>query len=101
MGFTGYVNEGNYNKQNLSHPYKFLVHSVIHAMGHRKGEYDVAVDYIMCMVTTLVLSHPFNFSQVIFEHMKANITDDKLLQYPRFIQMILDDKIKKKDASDD
>ncbi|MFS7954024.1 hypothetical protein Hanom_Chr07g00625441 [Helianthus anomalus] len=103
MGFTGLVNESHYNKQNLSQPYKFLVHSVIHAMGHRKGGYDVQIDYIMCMVTTLILNHLFNFSQVIFEHMKANITRDNFLQYPRCIQMILDDKIKnlEKDVSDE
>ncbi|MFS7996982.1 hypothetical protein Hanom_Chr12g01136331 [Helianthus anomalus] len=79
MGFTGLVNESHYNKQNLSQPYKFLVHSVIHAMCHRKGGYDVVVDYIMCMVTALFLNHPYNFSQVIFEHMKANVTRDKFL----------------------
>ncbi|KAJ0561125.1 hypothetical protein HanHA300_Chr06g0219341 [Helianthus annuus] len=103
MGFMGVVNETHYNKQNLSQPYKFLVHSVIHTMGHRKGGYDVAIDYIMCMVTALILNRPYNFSQVIFEHMKANITGDKFLQCPRFIQMLLDDKIKnlEKDASDE
>ncbi|KAM0061839.1 hypothetical protein Hdeb2414_s0004g00140851 [Helianthus debilis subsp. tardiflorus] len=103
MGFTGFVNESHYNKQNLSQPYKFLVHSVIHAMGHRKGGYDVAVDYIMCMVTTLILNHPYNYSQVIFEHKKANAAGEKFLKYPRFIQMILDDKIKnlEKNEKDD
>ncbi|KAF5803105.1 hypothetical protein HanRHA438_Chr06g0276681 [Helianthus annuus] len=103
MGFMGVENESHYNKQNLSQPYKFLVHSEIHAMGHRKGGYDVAVEYIMCMVTALILHHPYNFSQVIFEHMKANITSDKFFQYPRFIQMLLDDKIKnlEEDASNE
>ncbi|KAJ0681751.1 hypothetical protein HanPI659440_Chr16g0639591 [Helianthus annuus] len=94
MGFMGFVNESHYNKQNLSQPYKFLVHSVIHAMGYRKGGYDVEVDYIMCMVTSLILNRPYNYSQVIFEHMKANAAGEKFLQYSRFIQMNLDDKIK-------
>ncbi|KAJ0918194.1 hypothetical protein HanRHA438_Chr05g0214911 [Helianthus annuus] len=94
MGYTGFVNDSHYNKQNLSLPYKFLVHPVIHAMGHRKGGYDVSVDYIICMVTALIFNRPYNISQVIFEHMKANAADEKFLQYPRFIQMILDDKIK-------
>ncbi|MFS7945872.1 hypothetical protein Hanom_Chr06g00529231 [Helianthus anomalus] len=103
MGFTGVVNESHYNKHNLSQPYKFLVHSVIHTMGHRKGGYDVAVDYIMCIVTALILNCPYNFSQVIFEHMKAKNTGDKFSQYPTFIQMLLDDKNKnlEKDASNE
>ncbi|MFS7911605.1 hypothetical protein Hanom_Chr02g00120111 [Helianthus anomalus] len=79
MGYTRLVNEGNCNKANLSPPYKFLVHSVIHAMGHRKGGYDVATDYIMCMVTSLVLNRPYNFTKIIFEHIKANCTGEKFL----------------------
>ncbi|KAJ0749631.1 hypothetical protein HanLR1_Chr05g0172281 [Helianthus annuus] len=92
MGYMGFINDSHYNKQNLSFPYKFLMHSVIHAMGHRKGGYNISLDYIMCMVTALILNRPYNISQV--EHMKANVADEKFLQYPRFIQMILDDKIK-------
>ncbi|MFS7968435.1 hypothetical protein Hanom_Chr09g00797411 [Helianthus anomalus] len=57
----------------------------------------------MCMVTTLILNRPYKFSQVIFEHMKANPAGEKILQYPRFVQMILEDKIKnlEKVASDE
>ncbi|MFS7968438.1 hypothetical protein Hanom_Chr09g00797441 [Helianthus anomalus] len=101
--YRKFVNESHYNKQNISQPYKFIFHSVIHAVGHRRGGYDVAVDYIMCMVTTLILNRPYKYSQVIFEHMKANAAGEKFLQYPRFVQMILDDKIKnlEKVASDE
>ncbi|KAJ0777282.1 hypothetical protein HanRHA438_Chr02g0067681 [Helianthus annuus] len=81
MGYTGFVNDNYYNKQNLSFPYKFLAHSVIHAMGHRKGGYDVSVDYIMCMVTALILNRPYHISQLIFEHMKANAAGENFLQY--------------------
>ncbi|MFS7918786.1 hypothetical protein Hanom_Chr03g00205241 [Helianthus anomalus] len=71
-------------------------------MGHRKGGYDVAVDdYIMCMVTTLVLNLPYNFTKMVFEHMKLNTTGKKFLKYPRFIQMIRDDKIKNLAREDD
>ncbi|MFS7978459.1 hypothetical protein Hanom_Chr10g00915731 [Helianthus anomalus] len=64
MGYTGFVNDPNCNKANSTMPYKFLVHSVIHAMGHRKGGYDVAVDYIVCMKTILVLNLSYNFSNI-------------------------------------
>ncbi|MFS7997460.1 hypothetical protein Hanom_Chr12g01142051 [Helianthus anomalus] len=103
MGYTRHINDDNCSKANFSMPYKFLVHSVIHAMGHRKGGYDVVVDYIMCMATALVLNLPYSFTKMIFEHMKLNTTCEKFLQYPRFIQMNLDDKIKNlsKEESDE
>ncbi|KAJ0750074.1 hypothetical protein HanLR1_Chr05g0177681 [Helianthus annuus] len=68
MGYTGYVNETSYNKSKLSRPYKFLVHSTIHALHHRKGAFDVSSDFLMCVLTCLILNHPFNISQEIFNH---------------------------------
>ncbi|MFS7978176.1 hypothetical protein Hanom_Chr10g00912511 [Helianthus anomalus] len=48
----------------------------------------------MCVLTCLILNRPFNISQAIFKYMVDNIHGEKFLQYPRFIQMILDDKVK-------
>ncbi|KAF5767857.1 hypothetical protein HanRHA438_Chr14g0640491 [Helianthus annuus] len=58
MGYTGYVNHANFAKSNISRPNKFLVHVVIHALGHRKRGYDIAVDYIRCMIVALTLNLP-------------------------------------------
>ncbi|XP_035837098.1 nucleolin 2-like [Helianthus annuus] len=65
-------------------------------MGHKKGAYDEVADYIMNMVTSLVLNRRYNISQVIFEYMKENCQAgaDKYIMYPRFIMMLLNDKIK-------
>ncbi|XP_021991556.1 glutamic acid-rich protein-like [Helianthus annuus] len=65
-------------------------------MGHRKGAYDEVADYIMNMITSLVLNRRYNISQVIFEYMKENCEAgaDKYIMYPRFIMMMLNDKIK-------
>ncbi|MFS7984015.1 hypothetical protein Hanom_Chr11g00981591 [Helianthus anomalus] len=93
MGYTGHVNKRNFSKANLSRPYKFFMHFVIHAMGHQKGGYDVVVDYVMCMIAALTLNIPYNFSKLIFEQMKTNLVQDRFLQYPRFVQMLLDDQI--------
>ncbi|KAF5773891.1 hypothetical protein HanRHA438_Chr13g0604481 [Helianthus annuus] len=72
-------------------PYKFFIHSVIHALSHRKGGYDVMKDYQMCIVTALVLNKKYNFSRIIFHYMKDNITSgSKSWVYPRFVQMMLD-----------
>ncbi|KAJ0433940.1 hypothetical protein HanIR_Chr17g0875791 [Helianthus annuus] len=56
MGYSGPLNSANYLKACFSKPYKFFIHSMIHALSHRKGGYDVMRDYRMCMVTALVLN---------------------------------------------
>ncbi|MFS7936133.1 hypothetical protein Hanom_Chr05g00411851 [Helianthus anomalus] len=43
MGYSGTVIDAQFYKSNLLMPYKFLVHSVIHDLCHRKGGYDVSV----------------------------------------------------------
>ncbi|MFS8033743.1 hypothetical protein Hanom_Chr17g01573181 [Helianthus anomalus] len=92
MGFTGHVN-GKYLKSMFSRPYKFLVHCVLHALSHRKGAYDEPSDYIMNIITCLVLNRPYNISQVLFDHMVDNIGGEKYIMYPRFIQMLIDDQV--------
>ncbi|KAJ0623711.1 hypothetical protein HanIR_Chr01g0035231 [Helianthus annuus] len=92
MGFTGHVN-GKYLKSMFSRPYKFLVHCIVHALSHRKGAYDETSDYIMNIITCLVLNRPYNISQVLFNHMIDNIRGEKYIMYPRFIQMMIDDQV--------
>ncbi|MFS7890023.1 hypothetical protein Hanom_Chr00s000006g01613891 [Helianthus anomalus] len=36
MGYKGHVKAANYAKSCVLRPYKFLMHVVIHALGHRK-----------------------------------------------------------------
>ncbi|KAJ0462694.1 hypothetical protein HanHA300_Chr14g0506901 [Helianthus annuus] len=95
MGFTGYIN-GKMYKRCFSKAYRYLMHCMVHSLGHRKGAYDEVADYIMNMIASLVLNKRYNISQVIFEYMKENCQagGDKYIMYPRFIMMILNDKIK-------
>ncbi|KAJ0448519.1 hypothetical protein HanPSC8_Chr17g0784451 [Helianthus annuus] len=81
MGFTGHLN-GKYLKTMFSKPYKFMIHYVVHALSHRKGAYDETSDYIMNIITCLVLNRPYNVSQVIFDHLVDNIKGDKYIMYP-------------------
>ncbi|KAM0027899.1 hypothetical protein Hdeb2414_s0019g00545681 [Helianthus debilis subsp. tardiflorus] len=92
MGFVGHVN-GKYLKSMFSKPYKFLIHCVIHALSHRKGAYNEPSDYIMNIMTCLVLNRPYNISQVIFDHMVDNIGGETYIIYPRFIQMMIDGQV--------
>ncbi|KAM0062555.1 hypothetical protein Hdeb2414_s0004g00149531 [Helianthus debilis subsp. tardiflorus] len=91
MGYNGPLNSANCLKSCFSKPYKFFIHSIVHALSHRKGGYDVIRDYHMNMVTALVLNKRYNFLKIIFHYMKENITSgSKTWIYPRFFQMILD-----------
>ncbi|MFS7947366.1 hypothetical protein Hanom_Chr06g00547461 [Helianthus anomalus] len=103
MGHTGFINDEAYTKSKFYRPYKFLVHCVIHALGHTKGAYDEACDYIMNIISSLVLNRPYNISQVIFNHMMDNIKGERYVQYPNFVQMLIDDQVHNlsKDDSDE
>ncbi|KAM0036963.1 hypothetical protein Hdeb2414_s0014g00432531 [Helianthus debilis subsp. tardiflorus] len=73
IGFTGHLN-GKYLKTMFSTPYKFLIHCVVHALSHRKGAYDETSEYIMNIITCLVLNRAYNESQVIFNYMVDNVS---------------------------
>ncbi|KAM0046340.1 hypothetical protein Hdeb2414_s0009g00315041 [Helianthus debilis subsp. tardiflorus] len=61
MGFSTHVND-KYLKSKFCRPYKFLVHCVVHALSHRKGAYDETSDYIMNIITCMMLNRPYNIS---------------------------------------
>ncbi|KAJ0907167.1 hypothetical protein HanRHA438_Chr07g0295671 [Helianthus annuus] len=95
MGFTGHIN-GKMTKTSFSKAYIFLMHCMVHSLSHRKRAYDEVSDYIMNIVTSLVLNRRYNISQVIFEYMKENCQakGDRYIMYPRFIMMLINDKFK-------
>ncbi|KAF5820918.1 hypothetical protein HanXRQr2_Chr01g0007671 [Helianthus annuus] len=66
-------------------PYMLYITEKEHLMCHQT---------LLCVLTCLILNRPFNILQAIFNYMVDNIHGEKFLQYPRFIQMILDDKNK-------
>ncbi|MFS7912050.1 hypothetical protein Hanom_Chr02g00125311 [Helianthus anomalus] len=102
IGYTGHMND-KYLNFRFCRPYKFMVHCVVQALSHRKGVFDETSDYIMNIITCLVLNRPYNISQVIFNHMVDNIKGEKYIMYPRFIQMLLDDQVPNlpKDSADE
>ncbi|KAJ0442687.1 hypothetical protein HanIR_Chr16g0812261 [Helianthus annuus] len=71
MGFTSHIN-GKITKTSFCKAYRYLMHCMVHSLSHRKGAYDEISDYIMNIITSLVLNRRYNVSQVIFEYMKEN-----------------------------
>ncbi|KAJ0657261.1 hypothetical protein HanLR1_Chr14g0545011 [Helianthus annuus] len=103
MGFSAHIN-GKMYKRSFSKAYRYLMHCLVHSLSHRKGAYDEVSDYIMNIVVSVVLNKKYNISQVIFEFLKENCQagKDKYIMYPRFIMMILNEKVKDlpKDSND-
>ncbi|MFS7905573.1 hypothetical protein Hanom_Chr01g00049271 [Helianthus anomalus] len=95
MGFTGHIN-GKMIKTMFSNAYKFMIHCVVHSLSHKKGAYDETFDYIMNIITRLILNRHYNISKVIFEYFKENIRarSTKYIMYPRFIMMMINDQFK-------
>ncbi|KAJ0699846.1 hypothetical protein HanOQP8_Chr10g0360741 [Helianthus annuus] len=102
MGFTGHLN-GKMIKTMFSKPYKFMIHCVVHDLSHKKGAYDETSDYIMNIITCLVLNRPYNVSQVILNYLVENVGagSTNYIMYPRFIMMMIDDLVKDIQKDDD
>ncbi|MFS7968596.1 hypothetical protein Hanom_Chr09g00799421 [Helianthus anomalus] len=73
------------------------------AKGLWKDAYDETSDYIMNIITCLILNRPYNVSQVIFDYMveNAKARNTKYIMYPRFVQMLIDDQFKDLEKSND
>ncbi|KAI3801966.1 hypothetical protein L1987_30086 [Smallanthus sonchifolius] len=94
--YDGNVAEGVLNKANLCPQYKYLGHVLLHCLGSRRGGFDDMRETIQSGFVALVLNIPFNFSEMVFTHLKENIYlkgDNAYLMYPRFLQMIIDDQL--------
>ncbi|KAI3703706.1 hypothetical protein L1987_73900 [Smallanthus sonchifolius] len=94
--YDGNVAEGVLNKANLCPQYKYLGHVLLHCLGSRRGGFDDMRETIQSAFVALVLNIPFNFSEMVFTHLKENISlkgDNAYLMYPRFLQMIIDDQL--------
>ncbi|KAM0001581.1 hypothetical protein Hdeb2414_s0002g00061041 [Helianthus debilis subsp. tardiflorus] len=102
MGFTGHLN-GKMIKTMFSKPFKFMIHCAFHALSHRNGAYNETSDYIINIITCLVLNRPYNVSQVIFNYLVENVGAGtrKYIMYPRFIIMMIDDLVKDIQKDDD
>ncbi|KAI3819646.1 hypothetical protein L1987_13488 [Smallanthus sonchifolius] len=91
--YDGNVAKGVLNKANLCPQYMYLGHVLLHCLGSRRGGFDDMCETIQSAFVALVLNIPFNFSEMVFTHLKENIYlkgDNAYLMYPRFLQMIID-----------
>ncbi|MFS8021085.1 hypothetical protein Hanom_Chr16g01423291 [Helianthus anomalus] len=58
MGFNDHIN-GKMLKTSILNSYNFMMHCEVHSLSHRKGAYDETSDYIMNIITSLVLNRRY------------------------------------------
>ncbi|MFS8034461.1 hypothetical protein Hanom_Chr17g01581391 [Helianthus anomalus] len=77
-------------------PYwRSLVHFFPQCIAENKGGFDQLNKTQTSTIVALVNGWDFNFSAFIFDNVKKMLEDQKMkifMLYPRFIQMILDDR---------
>ncbi|KAL8244023.1 hypothetical protein R6Q59_010281 [Mikania micrantha] len=71
--YDGDMGVGILNKDFLSPHFKYLAHVLFHCLGSRRGGFDDLWETIQCAFVALVLNLPFNFSEMVFTHLKENV----------------------------
>ncbi|KAJ0716879.1 hypothetical protein HanPI659440_Chr13g0517531 [Helianthus annuus] len=78
------------------HPYwRLLLHMFLLCMTENRGGIDQLNTTQTAALICVITNEPFNYSKYILEAMKRNaigLRKDKFLMYPRFVQMILNER---------
>ncbi|KAI3825175.1 hypothetical protein L1987_06651 [Smallanthus sonchifolius] len=95
LRYEGPFRKGEILKKGLSKDWKTTMYIFIHSMSHKRGGYD-ALGLKWGGVMVKVCNHETcNVSRHIFDYMCSNVTQNKWLLYPRFVQKILNHLLKK------
>ncbi|KAF5785263.1 hypothetical protein HanXRQr2_Chr10g0426571 [Helianthus annuus] len=78
------------------HPYwRLLLHMFLLCMTENRGGIDQLNTTQTAALICVITNEPFNYSRYVLEAMKRNaigLRKDKFLMYPRFVQMILNER---------
>ena len=100
LGYQGDINRKSIKKSLLCGTWRYLLHMGIQCLGGRKGGFDEANMTLASGVLAFIQGKKFNWSQLILQNMRYNLEEGsvrhKHLQYPRFLQIILNDLLKDK-----
>src|ERR1044071_7043589 len=104
MKYNGPITDGSLHKGKLCPQFKYLAHVLIHVFGSAAGGFDLMRKSISSMMVALILNKPFNVSGMLMDHLLEPVNGTrtlKFLLYPRFLQMVFDNKYKnlKKDPT--
>ncbi|KAJ9535822.1 hypothetical protein OSB04_un001023 [Centaurea solstitialis] len=93
MGYEGSLKSLKIKKKHFGHQWKFLVHILIHCFSKKSSGWDEFGSTIASALVCLATSRRFNFSNMIFENLVANLdpksTSKSFYMYPRFVQEVI------------
>ncbi|KAJ9559788.1 hypothetical protein OSB04_004948 [Centaurea solstitialis] len=93
MGYEGSLKSLKIKKKFFGHQWKFLVHILIHCFSKKSSGWDEFGSTIASALVCLATSRRFNFSNMIFENLVANLdpksTSKSFYMYPRFVQEVI------------
>ncbi|GJZ17207.1 hypothetical protein Tco_0553330 [Tanacetum coccineum] len=94
MGYEKLSQKLTFCKALFSPQWKFLIHTVLQCLSAKTTAWNEFSSTMASAIICLATNQKFNFSKYIFESMVKNLdTAGKLLMYPRFVQVFLDNHL--------
>ncbi|GJR99670.1 hypothetical protein Tco_0316179 [Tanacetum coccineum] len=95
MGYERVSTKLTFQKDLVSPQWKYLIHIILHCLSSKTTAWNEFSTNLASAVISLATGQKFNFSKLIFDGMLRNLdsTSKKILMYPRFLQLFLNNRI--------
>nr|GEU54340.1 hypothetical protein [Tanacetum cinerariifolium] len=95
MGYERVSTKLTLQKAFFSHQWKYLIHTILHFLSSKSTAWNEFSTNLASSVICLAKRNFFNFYKLIFDGMLRNLdhTSKKLLMYPRFLQLFMNNQI--------
>nr|GEX98389.1 hypothetical protein [Tanacetum cinerariifolium] len=94
MGYEQISTKLTLQKGSFSPQWKFLIHTILHCMSSKSTAWNEFLTNLASAVICLAKGQKFNFSKLIFDGTLKNLDSKKILMYPRFLQLFLNNQLK-------
>ncbi|GJS81910.1 hypothetical protein Tco_0748451 [Tanacetum coccineum] len=96
MGYEKVSDKLTFYKSLFSPQWKFLIHTILQCLSPKTTAWNEFSSVIASAIICLATNQIFNFSKLIFDSMVKKLdSSNKILMYPRFVQMFLDNQLDK------
>ncbi|GKE22265.1 hypothetical protein Tco_1433777 [Tanacetum coccineum] len=94
MGYEKLSQKLTFYNAFFSPQWKFLIHTVLQCLSAQTTAWNEFSSTMASVIIFLATNQKFNFSKYIFESMVKNLDNaGKVLMYPRFVQVFLDNQL--------
>ncbi|GJS99622.1 ribonuclease H-like domain-containing protein [Tanacetum coccineum] len=102
MGYENISQKLTFYKAFFSPQWKFLIHTVLQCLSFKTTAWNEFSNTMAYAIICLATNQKFNFSKYIFKSMVKNLDNvNKILMYPRFVQVFLDKQLEGMATHDD